>query len=241
MSTDMQSQEMSSGGSGTELSALAGRVMTETTHGSSYFFPSTASGTPLGLAGFAFGLALLSLVQTNWLDTRTLGIVIPVAFGLSALATLVGGLWDFRANNLFGAVWQVLYAGFWLSLGLILNFYSATITTVAGPVKFREAFGTYLIILAIATVALLVASYFVAATAFVTFALVVVLEVVFGFGYLYGNTDLLKLGGYIGLVDALVAFYLMGALIINTTAGRTMLSILPYPYKRSRRVTPPAA
>lgn len=194
MTTEVQPRQTSST-SGAVLSDLADRVLTENAHGSSHFFPSTPSGTPLGLIGFAFGLALLSLIQTNWLDSRTLPVVIPVAFGLSALATLVGGLWDFRANNLFGGVWQLLYAGFWLSLGLILNSYAAKVTATAGPVKFNEVFGTYLIILAVVTVAALVASYFVAASAFAAFALLVVLEVVIGLGCLYSNTDLRKLGG----------------------------------------------
>lgn len=232
MVSEMQSQQGPPAGSGDGVSELVQQVMTAPTRGSSYLFPSTSSGTPLALTGFAFGLTLLSLIQTNWLDATTMGILVPVAFGLSAIATLSGGLWEFRANNLFGSVWEIIYAGFWLSLGLILSTYAAQITKAAGAVRFREAFGVYLIILAIATFAMMIASYFVAAPAFAAFVVLVMLEFVIGLGYLLGNVDLRKAGGYLGLIDALLAFYVAAVLVINTTAERTLLPLWPYPYRK---------
>jgi uncharacterized protein len=233
MVSEMTSAQAPSDGAGETVAVLAEQILKRSTHGSTYFYPSTSTGTPLALIGFSFGLALLSVIQAGWLNSKTLGMVIPVAFGFSALATIVGGLWEFRAGNLFGSVWEVSYGGFWLSLGLILNTYGAQVTKAAGPVAFREAFGTYLLLLAIMTVVMAVAAYFVAAPAFVAFVLLVALEVILGFGQIYGNSNVIKVGAYVGLVDAAVALYVAAVILINTTAGEPLLPLWAYPYRRT--------
>jgi succinate-acetate transporter protein len=233
MVSQMRSAQAPPDGAGETVAALAEQILNRSSHGSTYFYPSTSTGTPLALIGFAFGLALLSIIQAGWLNANPLRMVVPVAFGFSALATIVGGLWEFRAGNLFGSVWEVTYGGFWLSLGLILGTYGAQITKASGPVAFREAFGTYLILLAIVTVAMAVAAYFVAAPAFIAFVLLVALEVILGLGQIYANSTLTKVGAYVGLVDAAVALYVAAVILINTTAGEALLPLWAYPYRRT--------
>ncbi|QRP42777.1 GPR1/FUN34/YaaH family transporter [Amycolatopsis sp. FDAARGOS 1241] len=54
---------------------------------------------PLALAGFGFSLTILSLANTGVVDQRTAMMFVPVAMGTGALATLVGGIWEFRGNT----------------------------------------------------------------------------------------------------------------------------------------------
>jgi len=210
---------------------LADKALTDPAGGGGLFFAATPSGTPLGLAGFGFGLLLLSFVNAGWLAPGAAGVVVAVAFGLSAVALLTGGVMDFRAGALFGGVWQVLYAGFWLSLGLLLQFYGPQVTAAAGADAFNDAFGAYVLVWAALTAYLAVGAYYIAKPAFACFALLVVLELVIGFAYLGGASEsLLKVGGYLGIIDALLAWYVSATLVINTTAGRNLLPLWPYPY-----------
>ena len=215
--------------------ALAETVLSSPERGQGYFYPATAPGAALGLFGFGFGLLLLASIEAEWVRLTAIGIVIPVAFGLSALCELVGGLWDFRAGNMFGGLWQVAFAGFWLSLGLILNTYAPNIIKVAGPSGFTDAFAAYLFIWAAVTCYMTVAAYFVARPAFIAFLLLVAVFFILGLANLAapGNTadTLRQIGGYVGIVDALVALYVSAVLVINTTSGRNLLPLWPYPYR----------
>src|SRR2546429_662299 len=82
----------------------------------------------------------------------------------------------------------------------ILNTYAAQITKTSGPLAFRQAFGTYLIILAVVTAVMTVAAYFVAAPAFLAFVLLVAVEVILGLGQIFGSTNTIKAGAYVGMV-----------------------------------------
>ncbi len=232
--TDTTAAIESSGGSGSGSgdAALAQRVLNAPEHGKDYFFPSTASGQPLALAGFALTLALLSLGNAEWIKLSALGIVVPVALGYGAIALILAGLWDFRGNNLFGAMWAVSFGCFWISLALLIQFFGPRIAVSAGAGGYADAFGAYLILWGIFTAYMTVGAYFIAKPAFVAFLLLAVVFFVLGISNLIapgGASDgLRKLGGYIGIVDAAVAWYLSAALVINSTSGRQMLPIWPY-------------
>lgn len=212
--------------------ALAEQVLSAAEHGKDYFYPSTASGQPLALAGFALTLGLLSLGNAEWIDLSALGIVVPVALGYGAVALILAGLWDFRANNLFGSMWAVSFGCFWLTLALLIQFFGAQITAAAGPEAYADAFGAYLILWGIFTAYMTVGSYFIAKPAFVAFLLLAVIFFILGFSNLAAPSDasdnLRVLGGYIGMVDAAVAWYLSAALVINATSGRRLMPIWPY-------------
>src|ERR1700730_4143897 len=90
-----------------------------TRDGAGRFFPETASGTALTLASFSLTVALLSLITVEWLKVNTTGNVIPAAYGYGGLAALVGGIWELRANSLFGATLCVSFGSFWVTTGLL--------------------------------------------------------------------------------------------------------------------------
>ncbi len=213
-------------------SALAERVLSTPEHGSGYFFPATSSGTPLALAGFAFSLALLSIVNTEWINLTSLGILLPVAFSYGTLALVLGGLWEFRANNLFGATWTISYGSFWLSLALLLQFFAGGIVSATGPEGFLDAFAAYLVLWGIFSGYMTVAAWYVARPAFLAFLLLAAVFFILAVANFYAPGDfannLRKAGGYVGIVDAAVAWYVSAALVINVTSGRTLLPLWPY-------------
>lgn len=193
----------------------------------------SASGQPLALAGFALSLGLLSLANAEWIDINALGLIVPLAFGYGAVALLLAGMWDFRANNLFGATWAVSFGCFWLTLALLLGFFADDVVSAAGAPAFTDGFAWFLVLWGIFTAYMTVGAYFIARPAFVAFALLALMFFVLAIANFADSSGWRILGGYIGLVDALVAWYLSAALIINTTADRQLLPIWPYPYSAS--------
>jgi len=211
------------------VAALADRVLTAPERGSGYFFPTAAGGTAVWVIGFAFSLALLSLANAEWINLTALGIIVPVAYAVGALGMIIGSLWEFRANNLFGAVAGVGYGAFWLSLALLLQFFAGGIVEATGAAGFADAVGAYQLLWALFTVCLLVAAWFVGRTVFVVFALLVAVFVLLALSNFSAPGDtadaLRKFGGYVGLVDAAVAWYVFTVLVVNTTAGRNVLPL----------------
>jgi uncharacterized protein len=206
-------------------------VLVAPAEGAGAFFPATASGQPLALAGFGLTLGLLSLANAGWIDLSALGIIVPVAFSYGSVALILGGVWDFRADNLFGSMWAVSYGCFWLSVALLLAFFAPGVVKSAGANNFGDAFGAYLLLWAGFTAYMTVGSWFIAKPAFAAFALTTVVFTALGLSNILsgGIVETLRTtGGYLGILDAAVAWYLSAALMLLQTTGRQLLPVWPY-------------
>jgi succinate-acetate transporter protein len=181
------------------------------------------------LAGLGFSLTILSLANAGIVDPRTAPMFVPVAMGTGALAMLLGGILEFRGNNLFGATFCAMYACFLFTTALVIQFYAAVIADAAGATNFRHMFGAYLIVWALFTGMLSVGARYVNVPAFAALVLLVVVFVLLGIGNLVESAAaadaLTRAGGWAGLLDALTAFYLCAAIILNGVSGRVLLPI----------------
>jgi succinate-acetate transporter protein len=188
-----------------------------------------ASGLPLAFAGFGFSLTILSLANAGIVDPRTAPIFVPVAMGTGALAMLLGGIWEFRGNNLFGATFCTMYACFLFTTALIIQFYASVIADAAGATNFRHTFGAYLIVWALFTGMLSAGARYINVPAFAALILLVVVFALLGIGNLVESVAaadaLTRAGGWAGLLDALIAFYLCAAIVLNWVSGRVLLPI----------------
>ena len=216
--------------------ALAEHVLKEATHGSGYFYPPSASGMPLGLIAFGTSLGLLSMGNAEWYSLGAAIIIAPIAFGFGAVALILAGMWDFRSGNALAATWETAYGCFWLSVGLQVAIFGPAVVAGAGAAGAGDAFGSYLLIWALITAGFTVAMHFVARPALLAFALLTVVLVVLGFANMTapGGTadDLRMIGGWLGIVNALMAFYIAFALILNDVTGRTVMPLWLYPYDK---------
>lgn len=214
-----------------DVTTLAGQVLKAPGGGSGYFYAPTAGGFPLSLMAFAFSLGLLSIANAEWINVTAIGIIIPIAYSYGAIGLIIGGLWDFRANNLLGAVAGISYGTFWISLALILQFFGDDVAKATGPEGFFDAFGSYLVLWAIFTLLLAAAAYYVAWWPFVMLLGLALVFGLLGIANLVAPgdaaDDLRRAGGYAGIVDAAMAWYLAAALLVNTTTGRYLLPIFP--------------
>jgi len=189
---------------------------------------------PLGLAAFAGTTFVLSLVNAGLVGDKSLvgGGLLPLVAGLAlaygGAAQLLAGIWEFRTGNTFGAVAFCSYGAFWISFYFIVQ--------AAGSVAKTELFsglGLYLWMWGIFTTYMFVASLRTTGAIAVVFLLLAITFIVLGIGNsaLAGTTNVtngtVKLGGYLGIVTAVAAWYASFAAVVNSTFGRTMMPTFP--------------
>ncbi len=205
--------------------AAADRAAPAPVQGAGHFFPATAEGTALIVGALAVVLGLLSVGNAHWIPQAATGIVTPVALSVGALGLMIGGLWNFRAGSLLGGSFGVLYGAFWLSFGLLTQISAAGLIKAAGAADFGKAVGAYLIIWAVVSFGIAIATWFVNRLLFTTQTLLAVVFLVLGLANTANSVGLTKTGGYLGLIDAALALYLAVALIVNATAPRDVIPI----------------
>jgi succinate-acetate transporter protein len=206
------------------------------------FTPEAGIGVPLAVAGFGFAVLVLGMASARWFNPAAVGFFVPVAMATGAYCLLIGGLFEFRANNTFGGTFAVLYAGFLLTTGLILRWFSGDISTAAGALAFGDAFGAWLLLWGVFTLMLSWGAYYLNMPALLAFVLLAAAYFVLGFANLMnpgdGATFLTKLGGWLLIADGVCAWYLSWAAAMNSVvAGR--LPLWPYPYAKATETTAP--
>jgi succinate-acetate transporter protein len=209
-----------------EASAQA-RSATDPTGGQSAgvrFVPSPlADPGPLGLAGFAMTTFVLSMFNADLVGKGGEPVVLGLAVAYGGLAQLLAGMWEFRTGNTFGAVAFSSYGAFWLSFFFLVVFFAKDIP--AGDAG--HAIGLYLIAWGIFTTYMFVASLRTTAAVALVFFLLALTFFALGIGNAGAHTNVVKLGGWIGLATAAAAWYASFAAVINSTFGRTVLPVRP--------------
>jgi uncharacterized protein len=186
-----------------------------------------ADPAPLGLAGFGVTTLALSFANAGIIkEAGGLSIILGLAIFYGGIAQFAAGLWEFRRGNTFGATAFSSYGAFWLSFWWLNTHAIAG----AGP-DIHQALGLYLLSWALVSAILSIAAL---KTNTATLAVLVALTLTFiflGIGALQndatGLSSLTKVGGYLGIVTALLALYTAAAVVINATHKRDVLPTLP--------------
>jgi len=176
-----------------------------------------ANPAPLGLFGFALTTWLLSMVNAGLLPPTTVPLVLAMAFAFGGTAQFCAGLMEMVKGNTFGFVAFCSYGAFWWSFALFVEFFAAGVT---GP-----AVGWYLLIWGFFTFAMWIGTFALNRTLFLIFLALWVTFVLLALKDLMGVPVLGVLGGYGGLITAILAFYLGAAELINEAHGKTVLPI----------------
>jgi hypothetical protein len=191
-----------------------------------------ADPAPLGLAAFATTTFILSMINANLVGggvATAAGIVAGMALAYGGIAQFIAGLWEFRNGNTFGATAFCSFGMFWVSFYLLLH-----VTASALPKnEIFSAIGLYLWAWAIFTAYMTVASLRTTGAVFAVFLLLTITFIFLGIGNsaLAGTTSAtngtIKIGGWIGLATAVVAWYASFAGVLNDTWGKTVLPVFP--------------
>lgn len=181
---------------------------------------AVADPAPLGLAAFALTTFLLSAKNAGW--TNGTDAWLGYAFAYGGLCQLLAGMWEFRNRNVFGATAFSTYGGFWIGLGLYVTLVVSKTTT---PAQVNNDLGWILLAFAIFNTYMLIASTQVNEAVFAVFLTLEATEILLFIGGLSQNATISKIGGYVGVLTALVAFYTSAAGVLNGVTSRIVLPV----------------
>ncbi|TMC12409.1 MAG: hypothetical protein E6J41_02945 [Chloroflexi bacterium] len=186
---------------------------------------SVADPAPLGLAAFALTTFILSGTNAFGLTTAPVQAVLGFAFFYGGLAQFAAGMWEFRNRNVFGATAFSTYGGFWLGVGVLITLLLTGKLTVP---ELGQSLGWILLAFAIFNTYMLAWSSRINMAVFLVFLTLEVTEILLFIGNFAGNapgSGLVQIGGIVGLVTAVVAWYTSAAGVINGMAGRPVLPV----------------
>ncbi|HEU5439098.1 MAG TPA: acetate uptake transporter [Ktedonobacterales bacterium] len=165
-----------------------------------------ANPGPLGLSGFALTTLILSLVNAGLIGGGNVAIVLGLALFYGGIAQLLAGMWEFRSGNTFGATAFTSYGAFWLS-------FAALFVPGLGNSTLKlddTGLGWYLLGWAIVTGILTIASFRTNGATALVFILLFITFLLLAFGAFNkapAGTGLTQIGGYVGIITAIAAWY----------------------------------
>ncbi|MCW2931268.1 MAG: hypothetical protein JWM19_2230 [Actinomycetia bacterium] len=185
--------------------------------------PGIADPAPLGLGAFALTTFLLSAANAGWMGSATGAAFLGYAFAYGGLCQLLAGMWEFRNKNVFGATAFSTYGGFWIGLALWV--------LLVAPGKGNTALmlthdkGWILLAFAIFNTYMLILSTQVNLAVFGVFLTLEITEIVLFIAGFANNADMVKVGGVIGVITAVVAWYTSFAGVAAGIGGKIKLPV----------------
>jgi uncharacterized protein len=194
-----------------------------------------ADPAPLGLAAFALTTFLLSAVNAGWAKNSTGFDWWGYAIAYGGLCQLLAGMWEFRNRNVFGATAFSTYGGFWIGAGLWLHFIGGPAAATT-PLAVNRDLAWILLGFAIFNTYMLIFASQVNMAVFLVF-LTLELTLVVGFignfatskpalpPFATYDNPIIIIGGIIGVITALVAWYTSAAGVINGLKGKQVFPV----------------
>ncbi len=161
-----------------------------------------ANPAPLGLSAFALTTFVLSAANAGLIAAPQ--IVIGLALFYGGLVQLVAGVQEFRTGNTFGATAFCSYGGFWLAVGTIFTPAFGILTDYKGA-AFGAALGFFLLGWTIFTLLMFFGTFRLNNALIVVFGLLFLTFLLLALGAFGAGTTVL--GGWLGIVTALAAWY----------------------------------
>ena len=186
---------------------------------------------PLGLAAFALTTFLLSAANAKWMTSATGDAWLGFAFAYGGLGQLLAAMWEFRNRNVFGATAFATYGGFWIGLGLWALLVAPApagtppLAAAAHAAATVKDLGWILLAFAIFNTYMLLWSTQVNAAIFGVFLTLEATEILLFIGFFANNGNIIKIGGYVGVLTAAVAWYTSAAGVINGMRGKPLLPV----------------
>lgn len=188
------------------------------------FGAAIADPGPLGLAAFAGTTFFLSVINTHMLSGTVESAVLGLAFFYGGLAQLLAGMWEFVKGNTFGALAFSSYGAFWLSFWYLVDHVLPGLAK-ANPSDVGHAVGLYLLVWTIFTAYMTIAATRVSGAVFAVFLFLALTFLALTIGAFAASTSWDKIGGWLGLVTAVLAWYASFAGVTNSTFKRTVFPV----------------
>jgi succinate-acetate transporter protein len=176
-----------------------------------------ANPAPLGLFGFATTTWLLSMLNAGWFPlVQNLPLMMATAFAFGGAAQFLAGLLEYPRGNTFGFVAFCSYGAFWFGFATYIE------CLPHGSLEFQ---GAFLVVWGVITAGLFIATLKLNRCLQLIFGTLIVAFFLLGLSHLLHMDSLHTLGGYVGMVTALLAAYQATADVVNEVYGRTVMPI----------------
>jgi uncharacterized protein len=180
--------------------------------------PAIADPGPLGLAAFALTTFLLSAANAHWTNGNSAGTAwLGYALAYGGIVQLLAGMWEFRRGNVFASTAFSSYGAFWIGLFVWIR--------VTGTASTGHDLGWILLAFAIFNLYMLLMATQVNVAVFGVFLFLQLTEIFLAIGNFSSSAGLSQVGGYLGLITALVAWYTSAAGVSAGIGGKIQLPV----------------
>jgi hypothetical protein len=202
-----------------------------------------ADPAPLGLAAFALTTFLLSARNAGWMTSTTGNAFLTFALAYGGLAQLLAAMWEFRNRNVIGTTGFGTFGAFWIGLALYVLLVvnpavaaaaKAPLTLPATVTAINHDLAWILLGFAIFTVYATILITQTNTALFATFLLLLITLIVLAIGFFNAKaalplapTTTIKIGGYLGVITAAVAWYTSAAGMAAGIGGKIRLPVGP--------------
>ncbi|MGB8348117.1 MAG: acetate uptake transporter [Ktedonobacteraceae bacterium] len=188
--------------------------------------PAVANPAPLGLSAFALTTFVLSSINAGWFPAGATNIIVGLALFYGGLGQLLAGMWEFKSGNTFGATAFTSYGAFWMALGVVFVPGSGILAGIPAA-SVHPALGVFLLgwtiftgLMFFGTLRANVALVGVFGFLFLTFLLLAI-------GELGPSTSAHQIGGYLGVITAILAWYTALAGVLSSSKSAFKLPVIP--------------
>lgn len=179
-----------------------------------------ANPAPLGLLGFGMTTVLLNLHNAGYFAFGSMILAMGLAYG--GLAQIIAGAMEFKRGNTFGMVAFSSYGFFWWSLVALVLLPTIFPSLKIAAADDQSAMAAYFFMWGLFTFVMFFGTLKSSRVLQFVFMSLAILFFLLTASKLTGNSDLLHVTGYEGIICGLSAFYLGLAEVINEAHGKVM-------------------
>jgi succinate-acetate transporter protein len=193
------------------------------------FLQPIAAPSILGLAGFAGATFIVASNLAGWWGTPKSPLALaPFAAMFGGVAQFMAGMWSYRARDAIATLAHGTWGSFWIAY-LILNILVGThVVTQPAPWFHNPEVGFWFFALAITTA---IAAFAALAESAALVAVLGTLAAGSGItagAFIYGSLGWAKAGGWVFVISACLAWYVVLAMVTAFAFGRTIFPLFKY-------------
>jgi succinate-acetate transporter protein len=171
----------------------------------------------LGLGAFALTTFVLSFANAGLIPGAGAS-VLGLALFMGGITQFVAGIWEFANKNTFGATAFCSFGAFWMAFW----FLNISGIKVDGP-----SVGVFLLAWTIFTAYMTLAAIKTNGIILAVFAALTLTFLFLAIGAFAGSEVITHVGGYLGIITAILAWYGSFATVLNSTFKRVALPVWP--------------
>jgi len=190
---------------------------------------TSANPGPIGLFAFSATTLILSLYNAQARGIHTPNVVVAMSIFVGGVAQFSSGMWEIAVGNTFGGTAFSLYGTFWMSYAAIFVPSSGILAAYTDPTELASALGIYLLTWFILTFIMFLGTLRKSIAFIALFGALDITFLCLALAEFLGKASVGKVGGYFGVITAVIGFYIGASEIMPASEGyiHLPLGIIP--------------